>query len=127
MEVRDGRVVNYSGQYDAYLYKVNKEIEAGERELASARTKLPAAVAKAPRAPARPAQKNERDARKEIKALERTVAQLDEQKRAGSNAQLQTSTDCRRGSCALHNEISALTDPLAEAEERWCQLQGGGD
>ena len=41
VEVRDGRVTHYSGQYDAYLYKVNKEIEAGERELATARTKLP--------------------------------------------------------------------------------------
>ena len=47
IEVRDGRVTNYSGQYDAYVYKVNKEIEAGERELANERTKLPAAVAKA--------------------------------------------------------------------------------
>src|SRR5665213_3575019 len=27
VEVRDGRVTNYNGQYDAYLYKVNKEIE----------------------------------------------------------------------------------------------------
>ena len=42
VEVRDGRVTNYSGQYDAYLYKVNKEIEAGERELATGRAKLPA-------------------------------------------------------------------------------------
>ena len=37
VEVRDGRVTHYSGQYEAYLYKVNKEIEAGERELATAR------------------------------------------------------------------------------------------
>src|SRR4029079_14390430 len=35
VEVRDGRVTNYSGQYSAYLYRVNKEIEEGERELAS--------------------------------------------------------------------------------------------
>src|SRR6185503_10475635 len=41
VEVRDGRVTNYSGQYDAYVYKVNQEIEAGERELATERTKLP--------------------------------------------------------------------------------------
>jgi ATP-binding cassette subfamily F protein 3 len=32
VEVRDGRVTNYRGEYDAYVYKVNKEIEAGERE-----------------------------------------------------------------------------------------------
>ena len=30
-------VSTYSGQYEAYVYKVNKEIEAGERELATRR------------------------------------------------------------------------------------------
>src|SRR5206468_8906164 len=39
VEVRDGRVNHYGGQYDAYVYKVNKEIEAGERALATARRK----------------------------------------------------------------------------------------
>src|SRR5260370_24514486 len=42
VEVRDSRVTHYGGQYDAYVYKVNKEIEAGERELSSAKAKLPA-------------------------------------------------------------------------------------
>ncbi len=51
VEVRDGRVTNYSGQYDAYVYRVNKEIEAGERELAKERTKLPPEVLKAAKAP----------------------------------------------------------------------------
>ena len=121
VEVRDGRVTNYSGQYDAYLYKVNKEIEAGERELATARTKLPPSVAKPAKVSSRPAQRNERDVRKEIKTLERTIAQLDEQKRA-LNAQLLQSTDAAEA-LRLHNEITALTAQLAEAEERWCQLQ----
>ena len=59
--------------------------------------------------------------RKEIKTLERTIAQLDEQKRA-LNAQLLQSTDAVEA-LRLHNEISALTEQLTEAEERWCQLQ----
>src|SRR5438552_5739902 len=46
VEVRDGRVTHYGGQYEAHGYKVNQEIEAGERELASARAKLPAAILK---------------------------------------------------------------------------------
>ena len=44
VEVRDGRVTNYSGNYDAYLYKVNKEIEDGERERDLRLAKLPPAV-----------------------------------------------------------------------------------
>ena len=121
VEVRDGRVTHYSGQYEAYLYKVNKEIEAGERELATARAKLPAAVAKPAKISPRPTQRNERNLRKEIKALERTIAQFDEQKRCLSASLLQ-STNADEA-LRLHNELSALAVPLAEAEERWCQLQ----
>src|SRR5206468_4597952 len=44
VEVRDSRVTSYSGKYEAYVYKVNQEIEAGERELATTRAKLPSAV-----------------------------------------------------------------------------------
>ncbi len=32
IEVRDGRVTNYSGNYDAYVYAVNKEIDDREAE-----------------------------------------------------------------------------------------------
>src|SRR5947199_480155 len=81
VEVRDGRVTNYSGQYDAYVDKVNKEIEAGERELAVGRAKLPPQVVKPSKVPSRPGGKNGRDPRKEIKVLEKTIALLDEQKR----------------------------------------------
>ncbi len=121
VEVRDGRVTNYSGQYDAYVYKVNKEIEDGERELASTRTKLPPEVSKPHKVSSRPAQRNDREARKEIKTLEKTIAQLDEQKRA-VNAELLKSTDAAEA-LRLHNEVAALTEQLAEAEERWCELQ----
>jgi ATP-binding cassette subfamily F protein 3 len=121
VEVRDGRVTNYSGQYDAYVHKVNKEVEAGERELATQRAKLPPSVAKPGKVSSRPAPRNERVVRKEIKILERTVAQLDEQKRSVSD-QLLKSTDAVEA-LRLHNEVSALTAQLAKAEERWCRLQ----
>jgi ATP-binding cassette subfamily F protein 3 len=118
VEVRDSRVTSYSGQYDAYVYKVNKEIEEGERELASARTKLPPAVTQAR---PRPPKRDDRKVRKEIKTLEQTIAKFDEQKRL-LNAQLLQSTDPTEA-LRLHNEVEALTTQLAEAEERWCQLQ----
>jgi ATP-binding cassette subfamily F protein 3 len=121
VEVRDGRVTHFSGKYDAYLNKVNEEIEAGERELAAARAKLPPAIAKPVPIPSRPAQRIEREIRKEMKTLERTIAQLDEQKRALTAQSLEpTGAD---EALRVHNEVIAVTAQLSEAEERWCQLQ----
>jgi ATP-binding cassette subfamily F protein 3 len=121
VEVRDGRVTQYGGQYEAYLYKVNKEVEAGEREQATARAKLPAGAAKSAKVAPRLALRKESEVRKEIKTVERTISRLDEQKRSLS-AQLLQSTDAAEA-LRLHNEIAELTGPLAEAEDRWCQLQ----
>jgi ATP-binding cassette subfamily F protein 3 len=120
IEVRDGRVANHSGPYQAYVDKVNQEIEAGERELATARAKAPKA-AQAPVAAPRAAQRNERDVRKELKNLERTIAQLDEQKKSLS-AQATELTDADEA-LRRHNELAAVTSQLAEAEDRWCQVQ----
>ena len=122
VEVRDGRVTNYSGQYEAYVYKVNKEIEAGERELATARAKLPPAVAKPAKAAPRAA------------AAERTRgAQGNQDPGADDRPARRTETRAQRRNCcnrpmppkrfACTTKSSALTAQLAEAEERWCQLQ----
>jgi ATP-binding cassette subfamily F protein 3 len=121
IEVRDGRVTNYGGNYEAYLYKVNKEIEAGERELASERAKLPPEVAKAPRPAPRPVGRTEREVRKDLKNTEKAVAQLDEQKRAVNALYLQASDPAV--SLRLHGELATVTTQLSEAEERWMQLQ----
>jgi ATP-binding cassette, subfamily F, member 3 len=122
VEVRDSRVTAYSGQYDAYVNKVNKEIEEGEREISTARAKLPPAVTHAKPPPPR---RDERKLRKELKTVEQTIAQLDEKKRA-LNAQLQESTDADEA-LRLHNEVESMTHQLGEAEERWCELQGQMD
>lgn len=128
VEVRDNRVTHYGGQYDAYVDKVNQEIEAGERALASQRPSPPVGVARPAQAEARAARQSERELRKEIKTLERTIAQLDEQKRT-LNAQLMQSTDADEA-LRLHQEVETVTVQVAAAEERWCQLQEaleGGD
>ncbi len=124
IEVRDGHVTNYGGGYDAYLYSVNKEIEDGEREQATRLSKVPPTTNKsagskpiAVRAPRR----DDRAIRKEIATIERTIARLDEQKKQASS-QLLESFDAAK-SLRLHNEVTALTSQLEEAEERWCQLQ----
>jgi ATP-binding cassette, subfamily F, member 3 len=126
IEVRDGRVVNYPGQYDAYLYAVNKEIEEGERELSGRMSKPPTSAMAAPKpnatAPAKNAKpRNDRERRKEIVVLERTVSRLEDQKRQ-LNAQFLAATDPAE-SLRLHDELIAIATQLTTAESRWCQLQ----
>ncbi len=119
IEVRDGRVINYGGDYEAYLWSVNKEIEAGEREAAAARlSKAPSDVV---RSGAQKAEKrDDRALRKEKANLEKTIARLDEQKKA-ANARLLETTDAKLA-LDLHHEVEELSGQLAEAEERWCVL-----
>lgn len=123
-EVRGGRVVNYRGDYDSYLYSVNKEIEEGERELNSSKmAKASAGLGKqsAAKAPPRPARRTEKEIRKEITTWERTIARLDGEKKTAS-AKLLEATDPAEA-LRLHNEVQELTTKLADAEERWFCLQ----
>jgi ATP-binding cassette subfamily F protein 3 len=103
VEVRDGRVVAHHGKYEAYLAKVNEEIDAGERELASSRAQLPVDVLKhsKPRTI-----RSEKDVRKEIKTVEKVIAAFDEQKKT-----------------AIGDEIEAIDKQLHEAQDRWAELQ----
>src|SRR5688572_2585 len=121
VEVRDGHVTNYRGDYEAYLYSVNKEIDEGEREQAKGLSKPPPSAGKPAKAPPRAARRTEREIRKEMTNLERTIARLDDQKRK-TNSRLMSATDPPEA-LRLHNEVLALTTQLAEAEDRWCQLQ----
>jgi ATP-binding cassette subfamily F protein 3 len=120
IEVRDGRVVNYGGDYESYLWSVNKEIEEGEREAASARlSKAPTDVLHAKGTP-KAEKRDDRALRKEKSTLEKTIARLDEQKKA-ANAKLLETTNAKEA-LDLHHEVEELSGQLAEAEERWCVL-----
>ena len=121
VEVRDGRVTNYVGRFDDYLYRVNKEIEAGEREAAAGKAKLPPEVARPVKAAPRVARRGEKEIRKELKALEKTIAQLDEQKRALATRSLEPVGAAE--ALRLHNELAEVTALLDPAEERWLELQ----
>ena len=117
IEVRDGRVVNYNGQYDAYVAKVNEEIEAGERASNATKVKVPDAVAKAK--PSKPPVHGAREARKELKSVEKAIALLDTQKKALSE---QMNTSDPKEAMRIHTELKAVTAQLEEAEERWVQV-----
>lgn len=120
VEVRDGRVTNYVGRFDDYLYRVNKEIEAGEREAAAGKAKLPPEVVR-PLKVANRARRGEKEIRKELKALEKTIALLDEQKRGLAAKSLESVGAAE--ALRLHNELAAVTAQLDPAEERWLELQ----
>jgi ATP-binding cassette subfamily F protein 3 len=120
IEVRAGRVVNYRGDYDAYLYYVNKEIDDGEREQASkqspGKTRPPT-----PALDRKQRVQQQRELRKEVTTLERNIARLDQRKRE-LNAQLLEATDPAEA-VRLHAEVTAITKELTPIEERWCELQ----
>ena len=122
IEVRDSRVTNYSGNYDAYLYSVNKKIEDGEREEAERRAKAPPRTgAKSTSSSAATPHRAEREIRKEVSTIEKTIARLDDQKKTANKEML----NAKNAAEALkwHNELESVTKQLAEVEERWVQLQ----
>lgn len=121
VEVRDGRVVNYNGSYDTYLYAVNKEIDDGERELATKMSKAPPAPGREPPPAARAPRRNDRELRKELSSVEKAIARLDQQKKE-LNASLLDTRDAKEA-LRLHNELEAVTTQLNAAEEKWCALQ----
>lgn len=119
IEVRDGRVVNYNGDYDTYLYAVNKEVDAGVRERSAKMSKTPDAALRPIAVKARP--NDERKLRKELSKLEKLIARLDDEKREFSQ-QLMSETNPGEA-MRLHTEVEERTTQLTEAEERWCELQ----
>lgn len=148
VEVKDGTVVNYRGDYDAYLYMVNKEIDAVENERkgtgARSPSKAPASSSAKPNAGAKPIantkpnatgkdrgkispQKqdilanDERVIKKEVNQLEKLIARLDAHKRT-LNEQLMHSTEAI-AAMKLHEELTQVTTELESAEMRWSELQ----
>ena len=120
IEVRDGKARNYLGDYDAYLYSINKEIEEGERAHKSASTNTQRAKHK-PQTDRRSAVRDHRKMRKELSNLERKIARLDEQKREANQLLMET-TDPEKA-LRLHQEVTATTEELGAAENRWLELQ----
>lgn len=122
IEVRDSRAKNYIGNYDAYLYAMNKEIDEGERAFIAQKKKGASSDGRIPKeAGGRTSHRDQRKIRKECNNVERKIARLDDQRREISS-QLLSTTDPEEA-LRLHHEVEALSRELSQAEDRWCELQ----
>jgi ATP-binding cassette, subfamily F, member 3 len=118
VEVREGRVALYPGKYDDYVYRVNKEVEAGEREAATERAKLPADVLKAR---TKRAARTAEAIREDIERVEGSITELEAARGA---------LEVRLGEPASDAELQRICDKLAEtadaldaAEQKYAALQ----
>ncbi len=127
VEVRDGNVTHYRGDYDAYLYMVQKEIDDEETNRNAAKPGAAKGNAKGTLKPTAPTAKSpssildERQLRKLIGQTEKAIAKLDTQKKA-VHAEWMQATDATE-SMRLHNELETIQKELDAAETRWTELQ----
>lgn len=121
IEVRDGTVKNYLGDYDAYLYAMNKEVDDGERERNAG--KGGGGGKSGGSNDSRGGQRDQKKTRNEIKTLERKIASLDKQKKE-TNDELLTCTDPKKA-LELHNQLAEWNKESEALEERWLELNDG--
>ena len=108
------------GNYEAYLYSMNQEIEQGERvaQQKGAEGKDPVSAQ-----PVKAVQKLNRKQQREIKKVEQKIASLETEKKS-LNKQLLETTDASEA-LKLHARFTEVTDELGRFEERWLQLTEG--
>jgi ATP-binding cassette, subfamily F, member 3 len=124
VEVRAGRVASYPGSFDDYVYRVQNEIDTGLRAphlTTSASPLQRAGTSPDAQPPDRKARaRADRGAQKKLKAVERKIARLDEEKR-GVSESLMSVTDAGEAQ-QLQKRLSTLTTELAQLEEEWLEL-----
>lgn len=118
IEVRDGQVVSYPASYDDYVYRTRKELEAGLRAEHTTRgTPEGNATAGGAR---KVGGREERNLQKKLKATERKITKLDEEKKA-VNQQLLSVTDAKEAQ-QLHEQLTAHTSEVEQLEEEWLEI-----
>lgn len=116
IEVKDGRVVKYSGSYQNYLDRLQGELrESAVPPLPAGRH--PSATNANPRTDANTGRKT----RKRLSVLEKTISRLDE-KKCFINDKLLAVTDPEEA-IRIHEELTDVVAQLSQAEEQWLLLQ----
>lgn len=127
IEVREGRVASYPGSYEDYVYRIHKELEAGLRaQHASYCASAPdnaghggeSQIAAKPKLSGR----DQREQEKRLKAVERKIAKLDEEKRE-LNARLLEVTDGGEAKRA-RERLAAVAEEIAGLEHEWLEASG---
>ena len=121
IEVRTGRVASYPASFDDYVYRVQKEIDDGHREAHTvASPGKPNASPAASATSRKSSGRSDRDSQKKLKAVERKIAKLDDEKRATAAALLSVTetAEAKR----LQTQLASLTAELATLEEQWLAL-----
>ena len=123
IEVRDGCVTNYAGDYASYLYRVTKEVEEGHRGQTTSKSSPKAASAEETedaKAERKARNRHLFDLRTQLQSVERQMNKYTEKKK---EVETQLSSANPQQSKQLREEHIALVEKLAGIEERWLSLQ----
>jgi ATP-binding cassette subfamily F protein 3 len=152
IEVKDGTVVNYRGDYDAYLYMVNKEIDQDENERngmvdqkqrkaepskatsskPSPNTGSPDSKGSSNKSPSNKSNRNSSSSKpttsNDERAIKKAIGQLEKTiarldgERKQLNEKYMQATDSSEA-VKLHQELTRRSKELETAESRWIELQ----
>lgn len=115
IEVREGSVVSYPASYDDYVYRIQKEIDAGLRSEAAAHSGAgEVATNKKARG------KASHDAQKRLKSVERKIAKLDAERKGLSDKMMHV-TDAKEAT-ELQERTSVIATEIEELEHEWMEL-----
>ena len=114
IEVKDGHVADYPGDYETYLYRVEKEIDDHEAARGGGSSGGGKAAKKNKR------KKGSDDPRKKLNKVEKKIASLDDERMALQKTFV-TLTDPKEAE-KIHNQMEEIKSQLSELEEEWLEL-----